>query len=224
MMKKNFVLLQGICILFLCVGCNENVGQSNMTSTSENPENEYAITYIIDEDNMPDFMWKPNGNYPKRYSENTEIKIDGLRHCRKDEHSIYAFEGWYYDEDYTNLVIDNIILDRQKGDLNLYAKIVERAKMDGDEVVASITYKWNDFGTIKEGIDSFPETMTSGISFPQEYVEGIGVALPDLHSTVYEFDGWCYDIACKNEVSRNAISADKTGNVIIYAALSIWID
>lgn len=169
-------------------------------------------------------MWKPNGNYPKSYAKGTEVRLDGLRHCRKDENTIYAFEGWYYDENYTHIVTDGILSNTQNGDLNLYAKIVERTKAEGDEVVASITYKWNDFGTFKEGIESFPKEMIQGITLPTEYIEGIGVTLPDLHSTTYEFDGWCYDISCKNQVKDNIISTDTVGNITLYAALSIWID
>ena len=236
MIKKLLVLGISACMAFACVACGDTPSQSNTGSTGgssgsssgessgETLDETFSISYAFEGSSIPDLMWKPNGNYPNSYRKNTQIELDGLRHCRKDDGVIYAFEGWYYDENYTYLVVDNIISSGQEGDLQLYAKIAERAKEDGDEVVASITYKWNDFGTMKEGADSFPETMIKDITLPTEYIEGVGVSLPVLHSTTYEFDGWCYDISCQNRVQGNCISADKTGNVILYAAMSIWVN
>lgn len=179
---------------------------------------------------IPALMWKAEGAYPTAYKENSEKKIDDLRHIRKDNATICAFEGWYYDADFTNALKSNKVAVSVRGDITLYAKIVERAKKDGDVVTATISYQWNNYGDVTDGIENFPEAMTSGLKIPTEYVEGETVALPKLNmwrknsKLVYEFEGWYYDEELKNKVSGEVISAAQTGNITLYAKVAAYIN
>ncbi len=229
-MKKMRFVLQGLaiacCACCVCASC-----ASPQQDWNELPQGEkYAIKYVFDgaSSAIPDYLWKDNGNYPTQYTESVAVKIHGLRAYRKDDDTVYAFSGWYYDADYQTLVEGNMISATQTGDVTLYAKMTERAPTEEDEVVSFITYKWNDFGTMKEGVDTFPEPMIDGVSFPMEYVEGKGTKLPSLKTwkqgkSTYEFEGWCYDENLKEKVSGNEISKEKTGNVVVYAALAVWV-
>ena len=231
-MRKMRIALQGLAIVcFACCVCACAGCASPQKDWTELPQGEkYEIKYVLDGESsaIPEYLWKEKGNYPEEYTENIATKIHGLRAYRKDDDTVYAFSGWYYDAEYQNPVEGNIISATQTGDVTLYAKMTERAPTDGDEIVSFITYKWNDFGTMKEGVDSFPEQMVDGVSFPMEYVEGKGVKLPSLKTwkqgkSTYDFEGWCYDANLKEPLSGNEISKEKTGNVTVYAALAVWI-
>lgn len=84
-------------------------------------------------------------------------------------------------------------------DLTLYAKIVERAKEQGDVVTASITYSVKLFGVEKTGLGAFPSDMLNGVTLPTEYIEGETISIPKLKNyqesekVIYKFEGWFYD-------------------------------
>ena len=190
-----------------------------------------TITYCYlekttgDSKEIPSFMWKAQGAYPNEYVESKEKQIDSLRCYRKDDDTIYAFEGWYYDSAYENKLTSNKIGVSVCGDLTLYAKIVERKKREGDIVTASIRYEWNDFGLGQEGI----VRMTEGISLPTEYVEGENMTLPKLKDwkqsvkVSYRFIGWYYDANLENKVTDETIAKNRTGNLVIYPSIEIWV-
>lgn len=179
---------------------------------------------------IPLLMWKTDGAYPTEYQKNAEIKIDGLRNIRKNDDTVYAFTGWYYDAAYTNAVAGDTLKFSKNGDVTLYAKIVERAKLEGDVVTATVSYMWNDYGDVIDGIEQFPEAMTSGLNIPTEYVEGETVTLPRLNmwrknsKIIYEFEGWYYDEDLKNKVSGGVIPASLTGNVTLYAKIVAYVN
>ncbi len=146
---------------------------------------------------------------------------------RKDAETVYIFEGWYYDQAMNNIVTNNTISKSKTGDLTLYAKISEQEQAKG--VISSISYKWNDFGTVKDGISSMPSAMVEGIEFLYEYEEGVGTELPRLKTwkenifTTYKFTGWYYDANFKNKVEGNVIPTTKTGKLELYASIEIWV-
>lgn len=235
-MKKLLYIVMALS-LTLFVGCQSN--NSNESFTGDNSENSSgngevklsAIGYCYWDSinklvkDIPDFMWKPQGNYPNEYVENKQQIIDDLRNYRKNNDIIYAFEGWYYDTDYTYKLNANTIDFSMSGDITLYAKIVEREKRNSDIVTASITYQWDDFGLGQEGI----EKMKEGIDLPTEYIEGQGIALPKLKTwkqsskVSYRFVGWYYDSNFSNQLIGESISKTQTGNVIIYPSIEIWV-
>ena len=227
-MKK--ILILTIITCFLLGGCSQKKEQNLERDVVDS----YSIEYQYWDEttktlqNIPDFMWKPKGIYPNVYKEKTKEPVDGLRHFRKDEDTIYAFEGWYYDVAYTNMLTDNMVAATVRDDITLYAKIVEREKREDDVVTASITYVWNDFGVLKEGISSFPEMIIQGLVLPKEYEEGKSISLPKLNTweqskkVIYEFEGWYYDEELKNRVVGEIIPGAQTGHITIYAAFIIW--
>lgn len=102
---------------------------------------------------------------------------------------------------------------------------------EDDEVVKhKITYQWDDYGTIYNGIELFPKEMTKGLNFPQEYIEGQTLVLPKLNmwrknaKIVYEFEGWYYDGGLQNKVSDAGLSATLTGDITLYAKISAYIN
>ncbi|MBQ7879838.1 MAG: InlB B-repeat-containing protein [Clostridia bacterium] len=219
-------------------GSSENSGEIEDSSSDSGSEN-FGVCNIVyrcwDETaqsvkQIPAFMWRSAGVYPTEYQENTKTKIDGLRHFRKDNDTVYAFAGWYYDADCTNALTDSTVSDSVRGDITLYAKIVERAKENGDVVTATLSYQWNDYGDVKDGIEYFPEAMTDGVEIPTEYVEGEKTTLPKLNmwkknsKIVYEFEGWYYDKALKNKVSGGELPATQTGNVTLYAKIVAYVN
>lgn len=196
----------------------------------------YQINYQWETDeetgelkDIPNAMWKVQGCYPKTYITNQSVKIDDLCNCQKDETIFYIFEGWYYDSEYKNELIDNTVISTQTGDLTLYAKIVEKENIDNEIKGHSITYKWNEFGVLREGINSFPVGMVEELIFPTEYVEGGATRIPILNTwkksekVTYEFKGWYYDENFKHKVVDNIISDEHTGNVTLYAEIVVWL-
>ena len=231
-MKKLLYIVITLALM-LSVGCQ--VGNPNGSSAGDSSESsevkvstiDYCYWDSINEivKDIPDFMWKTQGEYPNEYVENKQQQIDDLRNYRKNNDTIYAFEGWYYDVEYVNKLDSNIIEPSISGDITLYAKIVEREKRNSDIVTASITYQWDDFGLGQEGI----EKMTEGIDLPKEYVEGQGIALPKLKTwnqsskVSYRFVGWYYDSNFSNKLEEELITKTQTGNVIIYPSIEIWV-
>ena len=100
---------------------------------------------------------------------------------------------------------------------------------DGDETTYTISYQWNDYGTVYDGIENFPEAMTAGLEFPAEYAVGKTVAVPKLNmwkknsNLTYEFEGWYYDEALQNKVSNAGLSTTLTGDITLYAKVSTYI-
>jgi uncharacterized repeat protein (TIGR02543 family) len=233
MKKRWWALLAVACAVF--VGCGGKNSASESEDTPDIPET-YTISYqYFDEAlqtllDIPSGMWKADGEYPTEFDELTVLEIDGLRDVRKNDDTTYAFTGWYYDAEYENPVLENQVQITALNDITLYAKIVERAKQDGDTVVATISYVWDDYGDIKTGIEYFPEKMTEGLDIPTEYVEGEAVALPKLNMwkknsrLVYEFEGWYYDENLKNKVTGDTLPATTTGNVTLYAKIVAYIN
>lgn len=223
---RKIVYVMIMCLLL--VGCTPTV-------ETEYEEKIYNIEYqYFDETNqtisaIPKYMWNPKGVYPNSYKWTRKETIDALRNYRKDADTIYAFEGWYYDVGYQNKLIGGEVFSTVEGDIVLYAKIVEREKYFDDVVTASITYVWNDFGVRKEGISSFPDEMIQGLEFPQEYEEGETICLPQLkkweqsEKIVYEFGGWYYDEKFEKRLENDTIPNAQIGNIILYAAIEVWI-
>lgn len=228
MIKRFFLLIiSAIMACMAFVGCNKEEGP-----TAGYIPKKYDIEYKWKTDEtgeevaIPDLMWTPSGNYPTEYTEKTSTEISSLRNIRIDGDTIYVFEGWYYDLQYTQLVEDNTIT-KKSGNVTLYAKISEEDQAQG--IIATITYKWNDFGNVKEGTDTMPEAMVADLIFPTEYEEGVGTGLPSLKTwkqskkVTYEFEGWYYDAEFENKVVGNVIPTDKTGTLVLYAAIAIWV-
>jgi hypothetical protein len=101
---------------------------------------------------------------------------------------------------------------------------------DGNETTYTISYQWNDYGTVYDGIENFPKEMTAGLEFPTEYEAGETVAVPKLNmwkknsKLVYEFQGWYYDADLKNEVSGEKIPATATGDITLYAKVVAYVN
>lgn len=101
---------------------------------------------------------------------------------------------------------------------------------DGNETTYTISYQWNDYGTVYDGIENFPKAMTAGLEFPTEYEAGETVAVPKLNmwkknsKLVYEFQGWYYDADLKNEVSGEKIPATATGDITLYAKVVAYVN
>lgn len=236
--KTIIVALSLLACTFLygCGGVDSSTPQDGSdSSTSQESLGVCSIEYkYFDEGldktaDIPQFLWRPDGNYPTSYQESSKQSIDALRNFRKDDATIYAFEGWYYDVEYTNELTGNVMDSACRGDITLYAKIVERAKTDTDVVFATITYKWKEFDIIKEGISTFPKGMVEGLIFPIEYEEGKAITLPALKkwkpnkNVSYEFVGWYYESSYQNELLNGVIPATQKGNITVYAAISIWV-
>ena len=100
---------------------------------------------------------------------------------------------------------------------------------DDGVVKYKITYQWDEYGTIYNGIELFPEEMTKGLNFPQEYVEGQTIVLPKLNmwrknaKIVYEFEGWYYDEGLQNKVSDAGLSTTLTGDITLYAKVLTYV-
>ena len=224
MKVKKLLCIAMVLSMILGTSCQSTVPNESFTGdSSENSSGDGEVTvYTIDYcywdsingivKEIPDFMWLPRGVYPNEYAENKQQIVDDLRYYRKDNDTIYAFEGWYYDTDYTDKLNANTIASSVGGNITLYAKIVEREKRNGDIVTASITYEWDDFGLGQEGI----EGMTEGINLPTEYIEGEGVSLPKLKTwkqsskVSYRFVGWYYDSDFSNKLVGELISKTQT--------------
>jgi uncharacterized repeat protein (TIGR02543 family) len=108
----------------------------------------------------------------------------------------------------------------------------ETPPVGGEEdgaVKYQITYQWQEYGTMYEGIGNFPEATTKGVSVPTEYVEGETLRLPKLNpwrknaKIVYEFDGWYYDEDLKNRVENDELSATQKGDITLYAKFIPYI-
>ena len=243
---KRFLLLviSAIMACMAFVGCNKEEGP-----TAGYIPKKYDIEYKWKTDEtgeevaIPDLMWTPSGNYPTEYTEKTSTEISSLRNIRIDGDTIYVFEGWYYDLQYTQLVEDNTIT-KKSGNVTLYAKISEEDQAQG--IIATITYKWFDLqmvdgdacSVLMEGMDTMPEAMVADLIFPTEYEEGVGTGLPRLKTwkqssrCTYEFEDWYYDFEIENgkvrfkdedKVIGDVIPNDKTGEIVLYAAIGIWI-
>ncbi len=226
---KRLLCILIIFVFVLGVACKQpNTGESSVEETQKVTSTiEYCYLELTTGEikEIPQFMWKEQGIYPNQYVEKTEKQIDSLRCYRKNAHTIYAFEGWYYDSRYENKLTSNKINISIRGDITLYAKIVEREKRNEDIVTASITYEWDDFVLGQEGI----EGMTDGISLPMEYIEGEGIVLPKLKTwnksskVSYCFVGWYYDPDFENKLADETISKNQTGNLIVYPLIEIWV-
>ena len=224
-------LLSGVIVLgvMFCVGCQSNNSQSLSPEKSSTKISTIKYCYwdatLETLKDIPEFMWKAQGEYPNEYTEKSLKQIDELRNYRKDSDTIYAFEGWYYDVEYKNQLTANWVDSWVRGDITLYAKIVEREKTNDDVVTASIAYEWDEFGLGKEGIKKIQE----GIVLPTEYVEGEEITLPKLKTwkqsdrVSYYFLGWYYDSAFENKIEQETISKNCVGNLIIYPSLEIWV-
>ena len=100
---------------------------------------------------------------------------------------------------------------------------------DDNAVFYSITYQWDEYGTVYDGIENFPKAMTNGISVPTRYEEGKTLALPQLNTwkknprNVYEFEGWYYDSDLKNKVSNGVLPDTQTGNITLYARCIAYV-
>lgn len=225
-MKKILIAIMTFVLCsFACCGASEEnappIEKSEKFSISYRYWDEEEKTEI----SVPEYMWRPNGVYPTEYETGKRTKIDDLRHYRKDDETIYAFEGWYYDASLTERVTFTILDDGKKKDLTLYAKIVEREKRDGDIVTASITYKWLNYDLVSSGVSK----MTENVVLPSEYVEGEGVTLPTLSSykgsakVFYRFVGWYYDDGGTVKIVQSQISKNTTGNVTVYGSIEVWV-
>ena len=210
------------CSLLVYGACRDSQAGEAVTSTIKYC---YFNSITGETSEIPAFMWKVQGVYPNEYKESVDKKIDSLRCYRKDNDTIYAFEGWYYDSEYKNQVLFNTISHSVRGDLLLYAKIVERAKTSKDEVTASIIYAWDSLGLGEEAT----QKMTAGLSLPTEYVEGEGAVLPKLKTwkqndkVSYRFEGWYYDANLDNKLAEEKIEKTQTGNLTIYPSIEIWV-
>lgn len=226
---KRFLLLimSAILACMAFIGCNKGEGPTvGYVPKKYNIEYKAVDEYgnIID---ILELMRVNGGDYPEKYTEKEGAEISGLRNVRKDAETVYIFEGWYYDQAMNNIVTNNTISKSKTGDLTLYAKISEQEQAQG--VISSISYKWNDFGTVKDGISSMPSAMVEGIEFLYEYEEGVGTELPRLKTwkqskrVTYEFEGWYYDENFENKVENNVIPTTKEGHLVLYAAIAIWV-
>ncbi len=212
---------------FLAVGCNDG------NKTEKAPE-VYVIEYECWNETsgawgeIPTVMWKTDGSYPTEIEENTQVKIDDLRNYPKNDDTMYVFNGWYYDAECKEALIENTLGD-VFGDITLYAKIVEEERSD-DVVTSKISYQWNNYGELYDGIDNFPAAMTEGLEIPTEYVEGETLALPKLNlwkknsKIVYEFEGWYYDEEFREKVAGGVIPSTKTGDLILYAKIFAYVN
>lgn len=114
-------------------------------------------------------------------------------------------------------------------DVSDSSEIGETPPEDGEVVKHKITYQWDEYGTIYNGIELFPEEMTQGLNFPQEYVEGQTLVLPKLNmwrknaKIVYEFEGWYYDEGLQNKVSDAGLSTTLTGDITLYAKVLTYV-
>ena len=226
-MKRLLCLI--VVVFVSCASCKQPNIEKSLVEESEKAISKIEYCYLesttgnIKE--ISHFMWKEQGVYPNEYIEKTETQIDALRCYRKNDDTIYAFEGWYYDSKYENKVVSNKVSVLIRGDITLYAKIAEREKRNSDIVTASITYSWDDFGLGREGI----ERMTEGISLPTEYIEGEGIVLPKLKmwkqssKVSYRFEGWYYDLDFSNKLIGETISKTQIGNLVIYPSIEIWV-
>ena len=98
-----------------------------------------------------------------------------------------------------------------------------------DETTYQITYQWNEYGTLYDGIENFPEAMKNGVDIATTYVVGKALALPKLNAwqknvkIVYEFDGWYYDEALTNKVDGDILPSTQTGDITLYAKFIAYI-
>ena len=227
-MKRLLCMIMAVGFV-VCGACKQPNTDEPSAEDNEKPTSTIEYCYLEamtgDIKDIPQFMWKAQGVYPNEYVEKTEKQIDPLRCYRKNDDTIYAFEGWYYDAAYENKLTSNKINASIRGDITLYAKIVEREKRSEDIVTASIVYALDDFGLGQEGIES----MTDGISLPTEYIEGEGTVLPKLKNwkqsakVSYRFAGWYYDADFENKLTDETISEDQTGNLTVYPSIEIWV-
>ena len=127
MKKRWWALLTVACAVF--VGCGGKNSASESADTPDIPET-YTISYqYFDEAlqtllDIPSGMWKADGEYPTEFEELTVLEIDGLRDVRKNDDIMYAFTGWYYDENLKNKVTGDTLPAATTGNVTLYAKIV----------------------------------------------------------------------------------------------------
>lgn len=107
---------------------------------------------------------------------------------------------------------------------------VVSAPEEENAVKYAVTYLWNNYGEIYDGIDNFPEQTTKGLNIPTEYTEGKTLVLPKLNpwrknaKIAYDFEGWYYDEALKNKVESNTLPATQTGNITLYAKFTAYIN
>lgn len=107
---------------------------------------------------------------------------------------------------------------------------VVTAPEEENAVKYAVTYLWNNYGEIYDGIDNFPEQTTKGLNIPTEYTEGKSLVLPKLNpwrknaKIAYDFEGWYYDEALENEVEGNTLPATQTGNITLYAKFTAYIN
>ena len=107
--------------------------------------------------------------------------------------------------------------------------VAETPEEEDGLIKRKITYIWNEYGTVYEGIEKFPEEMVKGINIPKEYAEGKTLALPTLKTwnknskILYDFMGWYYDEALTEKVTDNTLSATQKGDVTLYAKCVAYI-
>ena len=232
-MKKVLCLMIGLISIFL-VGCNGGENSTHESKEESSITKSYTIEYCYwDEDtqglkDIPVVMWKENGNYPTQCEENTQVFIDDLCDFETGGNTLYEFNGWYYDMEYTNPLVNNSLSVFPVGDsIILYAKITQKT----DAIVKyTISYCWKSVGESIEGIENFPEAMTKGLDIPLEYKVGETVRLPQLNSwkknskITYEFEGWYYDESLKNKVVGDLLLNTQTGNLTLYAKVAVYIN
>jgi uncharacterized repeat protein (TIGR02543 family) len=226
---KRFLLLimSAILACMAFIGCNKGEGATNGYVPKKYNIEYQAVNEAGQLIDIPELMKVNGGDYPVKYTERAGAEISGLRNVRKDAETVYIFEGWYYDQAMNNIVANNTISKSKTGDLTLYAKISEQEQAQG--VISTISYKWNDFGTEKDGVLSMPAAMVEGIEFPYEYEEGVGTELPRLKTwkqsekVTYEFEGWYYDANFEHKVENNVIPTTEEGILVLYAAIAIWV-
>ena len=235
-MKKIYAFITAFLGLFL-VACADTSSDIDISVEEETEEvfDVCSVSYRYWDEStqtaqeIPEYLWNSTAVYPTKYTENEKTDIGALRHFRKDDTTIYAFEGWYYDTEYQNKLSGDCISATVRGDIVLYAKIVERAKQAGEKVTATISYAWNHFGTIKYGLENIPSQMIDGLDLPTEYLEGESVTLPKLKTwkqsskITYEFDAWYYDAELKNKLANEQLSTTQTGNITLYLSLSVFV-
>lgn len=92
----------------------------------------------------------------------------------------------------------------------------------------TITYKY--YALSKEIEDIPPLMFKSDANYPTSYVAGEETKIDDLgiwkqsSRVSYEFEGWFFEPMCSEESAFDGvITADMTGDIVIYAKVAIWV-
>lgn len=91
-----------------------------------------------------------------------------------------------------------------------------------------ISYKWY---SLEREIEDIPPLMfKSDANYPTSYVAGEETKIDDLgiwkqsSRVSYEFEGWFFEPMCSEESAFDGvITADMTGDIVIYAKVAIWV-